>query len=87
MVEEFIEATLLWSTAGPDPSAEAWFKDRGFEVMKMKAGLLIRSSRNTFESAFGAFHDIERPIDLPVPEVLKKHVSSIRIPKLPKLQS
>ena len=75
---DHVEAVLVWSDHGPSDAVDRWLADRGFQVQKMRAGLLVSGPKERFESAFGV--SLKAPARLPVPEALAPHVASIGVP-------
>jgi hypothetical protein len=77
----YVEAILEWGQSGRDAAAEDWLVARGFQLLPMRAGLLLTGSRAAFEGAFGIdLEHVELPVRLPVPDDLGEAVASVTIP-------
>lgn len=82
MDPDYIEALLVWNERGGSDSVRRWFVDRGFNVMPMRAGLLISGPRSGFERALSVdLEGVEPPIELPIPREVREHVTSFVIPR------
>jgi hypothetical protein len=82
MNTDHVEALLLWNEGGADESVPRWFRDHGFGVAPMRAGLLVSGPPSQFETVFGVdLVNAEPPIQLPLPRNLKQHAASFGIPK------
>lgn len=80
MADPHVEAVLHWSGAGPDDGVKRWLEARGLTVLAMQAGLLVSGPRSRLEQAFQV--DLgSSPEELPLPEALRDHVASVRIPR------
>jgi len=88
MTGDFVEA-IVTLKPGADPNqVSEWFKQRGFEVMRMRAGLLVTASCGIYEKALGGeFPELEDAargdVSFPVTAELAASVSSIVARRLP----
>ena len=85
--DDYVEAIAVWGGTGPSDVVQEWLARHGLHSVPMVAGLLITGSRQQFERAFGVeLSGIgSRSISLPIPEALKPFVSSIEIPRPPRI--
>ena len=82
MEGDFIEAFLLWNENGPSDSVAQWVQRQGLTVTPLQAGLLISGTQDKFERAFVIdLANTEPPFELPVPQDLQEHVTSIGVRK------
>ena len=75
---EYVEAIVAW-TGGRSARARDWLVARGFDVIDMRAGLLITGDADAFERAFGVDPSHAPSRSLPVPADLAADVASITV--------
>ena len=82
MTDDFVQLFLKWSSAGEHPEVKAWLERNGLSSMPMKQGLLVTGNRQRIEKAFAvSLENVQGPFELPIPEDLTQHVSSIALPR------
>jgi len=86
MPAEYVEA-IVTTREESRRQAEAWFEQSGFNVMPMRAGLLVSVTGQLFELIFGIDLDAAQrgggDIVLPLPAALQNVASSVVIRRPP----
>jgi hypothetical protein len=82
MADDYIELYLEWTPGANQDAVRRWLEQHNLSSTKMKSGLLLLGTRTAVENAFSvSLDDVEPPVELPIPTVLKGHVASITFPK------
>ena len=82
MTDEYVELILKWRPSVDVDYARKWLESHDFVVTPMKAGAALLGTRRQIEKTFStSLRDAQPPIDLPIPDELRKYVESVTFPK------
>ncbi len=82
--QDFVEAIVIVHSDSAKAEVASWFRRRDFEVLPMRAGLLVTGSGATFREVFQTtIQDRSQDQELPAPEDIRHAVDRITIRQNP----
>ena len=88
METSFIEMIVVLAPGGDRKTVESWFTQRGFEVLPMRAGVLVTGSGKALTTALGVtLEATDRKTVVSVPVEIAQHVVTMTVHPPPDYQA